>query len=163
LQLRREEFPDYVGRVLWLLERYGAELIKPGADDDLELLEEEGGGIGFELVGELAHSGASRTPRLEIRESLAPIGDGRYATQRYEYELLDANGDQRRAFHMHDPDWFARELYVLVHEHCEHPIGRIDCDHYAGTPVKDSYAGAVRLIAAWTAGPMDCASFDCLE
>lgn len=163
MQLRREEFPDYVGRVVWLLERYGAALIKPGADDDLELLEDEGGGIGFDLVGELPHSGPSGAPTVEIRESLAPVGDGRYATQRYEYELLDPDGDHRRAFHMHDPDWFARQLYVLVHEHCERPLGHLECDHYAGAPVKDSYAGVVRLIAAWTAGPAVCASFDCLD
>jgi hypothetical protein len=162
MRIRPSEVDAYPDVVVELLERYGVALIQPGIGERAEVVEDDAGRLSFELIGELP-STSGVTARVELREQLSPRHDGLYETSRYEYELVDPEGEQRRAFHMHDPDWFARELYVLVHEHCERPLGHVECDHYAGAPVKDSYAGVVRLIAAWTAGQIDCSSLDCLD
>lgn len=58
---------------------------------------------------------------------------------------------------------FARRFLVLVHEHCERPLGITDCDHYAGSPVKDSFEGGRKLIEACMARPIDWATLNCLE
>ena len=68
----------------------------------------------------------------------------------------------RRAFHLHDPEVFLRRFLVLVHEHCERPIGTSHCDHYAGLPMRDSREGIGRILAAWTDG-FDCHALTCLE
>lgn len=95
--------------------------------------------------------------RIELREALAPHGDGSTCqTSQYEYELIDVAGDFRRAFHFHDAEWFLREYVVAVHEHCDQPLKSATCTHYSGTPIKDSYAGATRLLDAWTEGPIHC-------
>ncbi len=163
MELRGDDCDAYAGRVATLLEQYGVVLTTPAPGEDLETRESPEGVIGFQLKGNLPSAGAESPATIELREALMPVGGDWYATQRYEYELLDHHGNHRRAFHMHDRDWFARELFVLVHEHCERPIGASGCEHYAGTPVKDSYSGVVRLIGAWTAGPIDCSSLECLD
>lgn len=163
MQLRRDQCDLYAGQVAALMERYGVLLTTPAPGEDLETYENADGAIAFELRGDLPSSRVDHPATIEVRETLVPAGGDSYVTQRYEYELLDPLGDHRRAFHMHDPDWFARELYVLVHEHCEHPVGRVECDHYAGPPVKDSFYGVVRLLKAWTDGAIGCASLDCLD
>jgi hypothetical protein len=64
---------------------------------------------------------------------------------------------------VHFPEWFRARHLVLVHEHCERPIGRVACEHYEGSPIKDGFAGVVALLDVWTAEPPDCASLRCLE
>ncbi len=65
---------------------------------------------------------------------------------------------------LHDADWFVRTYRVVVHEHCERPIGTTHCDHFAGTPVRDGYEALDRLMETWTHDdPVDCTSYACLE
>jgi len=159
---RYDECEDYLVKVAELMERYGVVLTKPAPGEDLELVEDDQGALSFELIGELPDVGTGRKATVEVREELAPLGDGTYRTSRYEYELIDPVGKYRRAFHLHDPEPFARRFLVVVHEHCERPLGRVDCEHYAGSPLKDSYAGVTKVLNAWTGGPIDCRTLICL-
>lgn len=159
--VKDQDADDYLADVAELLERFGVRLTQPASGDDLELIEDDAGVLSFELVGEIGDWASPA--RIELREALAPYGDGStYQTSQYGYELIDMAGDFRRGFHFHDADWFLREYLVAVHEHCEQPLGSATCAHYSGTPIKDSYAGARRLLDAWTAGPIDCATLPCL-
>ena len=82
----------------------------------------------------------------------------------YTYELIDHERDSRRALHLHNADWFVQTYRVVVHEHCERPIGTTHCDHFAGTPVRDGYEALDRLMETWTHDdPVDCTSYACLE
>ena len=58
--------------------------------------------------------------------------------------------------------WFERRYLVVVHEHCERPLGDAACDHYEGSPIRDGYAGVMVLIDAWTDEP-GCFELRCLE
>jgi hypothetical protein len=91
--------------------------------------------------------------------SLGAVGFERAA---YAYELLDPERDLRRAFHLHDPEWFMARFLVLTHEHCEQPIGHARCAHLHGQPVRDAYRGIELLMAAWL-DEVDCTSLPCLE
>jgi hypothetical protein len=158
----RAEIGDYVSRVALLLERSGVALHLP-EDGQLEASEwARDGSLGFELVGELA-ADRSQTSRIRVRERFEHIGPDDYERVGYEYELLDRELDLRRAFHLHDADWFARTFMVVVHEHCEHPIGQVTCPHYVGSPLKDAFAGVMALMAAWAEGRADCSGLRCLE
>ena len=158
-----DECEEYVANVAELMERHGIVLHKPAEGEDLELYEDDAGALSFELVGALPDGSQPSRATVEVREELRPVGGGRYQTSRYEYELIDGARDYRRAFHLHDPEWFEREFLVVVHEHCERPPGQPDCKHYVGTPIKDSYAGVATLMDAWSAAPADCAALTCLD
>ncbi|HEX7464973.1 MAG TPA: hypothetical protein VF382_08805 [Actinomycetota bacterium] len=157
-----EECEGYLAGVAQLMERCGVVFTKPAPDEDLELCENDAGFLSFELIGELPEGDWPGGATVEVREELGPIGDGRYRTSRYEYELIDRARDYRRAFHLHDPEWFEREFLVVVHEHCERPLNHVDCQHYAGAPIEDSYVGVMGLLDAWVAEPADCGSLTCL-
>ena len=101
--------------------------------------------------------------QIAVREELASTGDHAYETTAYAFELVDSVSDVRRSFHLHDPDWFARRFQVVVHEHCEHPIGRADCAHFEGHPVRDAFRGVMLLVEAWMGGATDCRGLRCLD
>ena len=92
-----------------------------------------------------------------------PAGPDVYARTRYEYELRDEARGYRRALHLHSPESFMRAYLVVVHEHCERPIGAKTCEHHEGSPVKDAFAGVGALIDAWTGDPPDCRRLRCLD
>lgn len=157
-----EECAEYLSRVAVLMERFGAALDLPeGAA--LELLEEDDGTLSFELMGSLPDGTRLGRSRLVIREGFRRISPDLYERARYEYELVEQVRDFRRAFHLHFPEWFERRFLVVVHEHCERPIGVIDCEHYAGQPIRDAFAGVTSLMDIWTAEPPDCKALKCLE
>lgn len=161
--VRPDECEGYLTKVAELMERYGVQLTKPAPGEDLELLEDDEGVLSFELIGQLPDVEGAGGANVEVREGLAPLGDGTYRTSTYEYELVDHVGTYRRAFHLHDPEWFGGRYLVVVHEHCERPLGRVDCEHYAGSPLKDSYAGLTRLVDTWSNGSTECGTLICLE
>lgn len=107
--------------------------------------------------------GASTPSVVEIRETWVEDGAGAFERAEYVYELIDRERDFRRGYHLHDRDWFERRFLVVVHEHCERPIGLSACDHYEGTPVRDAFAGILALIDAWTGDPPDCSTLRCLD
>ena len=100
---------------------------------------------------------------MELRETWIPDGSGALERVEYVYELLDHQRDFRQAHHLHDRDVFVRRFSVVVHEHCERPIGSVDRAHYEGSPIRDAFAGLVALVDAWTADPPECGDLRGLE
>lgn len=159
----QDEVAGYLAATANLLERYGVNLAFPSGSDAVELLEDSSGSLSFELLGNLPSSQDAARSEMAIREGFERLGPDHYERTRYEYELVDRARDYRRAFHMHFTDWFVERYLVVVHEHCERPIGRSPCEHYEGFPVRDAFAGIVKLVELWTDGPPDCAELRCLE
>lgn len=163
MQLSNEWVDDYASRLVALLERYGVVVSKPASSEPVEILEADDGSLSFELIGSLPDGREPPLSTLELRERFQPVAGDLFERDRYEYELLDRERGLRRAFHLHDPGWFERRYLVVVHEHCERPIGLAACAHYHGSPMRDGYAGIVRLIDAWTGEPPDCSLLVCLD
>lgn len=162
MQLASAAVDDYASRVAELLERYGVVLTKPAPGRPVEVLEADDGSLSFELIGSLPDGRVPALATLEVRERFRAIDAVRYERDGYEYELIDGEHDFRRAFHLHDPEWFEHRFLVLVHEHCERPLATSACDHYEGSPVRDGYAGVNALVDAWTGEP-DCSDLPCLQ
>ena len=156
-----EEIAEYVSGVAALLERFGATLRLPFGTD-LELLEDPSGQLSFELLGDLPDGADPARSEVALREAFHPVGVGLYERTLYEYELVDRERDYRRALHLHFPEWFHRRFLVVVHEHCERPVGHTECEHYEGSPIKDAYAGVVALMGIWTGPTPVCSELRCL-
>jgi hypothetical protein len=152
----------YVAQIAELLERYGVVLSSPGPGDPIEVLAADDGSLTFGLIGSLPDGRMPARSTLEVRERFRPVAMDRYQRDGYAYELIDRERDHRRAFHLHDAAWFQRHFLVVVHTHCEQPIGAIVCDHHEGTPLRDGFAGVTALMDAWT-GSVDCGGVRCLD
>ena len=161
MQLQRGALEDHVASVAELLERYGV-VLDLGPDDALELDETPSGTLTFELRGFLPDGRQPHHAVLEVREVWRAAGDA-FERSEYEYELLDHQRGYRRAFHLHDRDAFARRFDVVVHEHCEQPVGVARCEHHAGLPVRDPFAAVELLVGVWV-DPLvpDCGALQCL-
>jgi hypothetical protein len=153
----------YLAEATTLLEKYGVALRLPSESGALELLEDRAGNLSFELLGSLPDTLDAARSEIALREGFDRLGPDLYVRSRYEYELVDRERDYRRAFHMHFTEWFRERYLVVVHEHCERPIGRVACEHYEGSPVKDVFAGIAELVDVWTDAPPDCRVLRCLE
>lgn len=156
-----QELAEYLGTVAGLLERYGVVLRTP-IDEALTLLEDAEGRLSFELVGDLPEGPGAARSEIAVRELFLPIGFDLYDRHLYEYELIDYARDYRRAFHLHFPSWFEQKFLVVVHEHCERPVGHAACEHYEGSPIRDAYAGVRVLMDTWTGPTPDCSQLRCL-
>jgi len=154
---------DYLGSTALLLERYGV-VLDLGPDDALSLDESPQGSLSFALRAFLPDGHQPALGIVEVREIWRHIEGDTYERADYAYELLDRERDSRRAFHLHDADVFVRRFQVVVHEHCEHPIGHAPCAHVQGGPVRDAFEGVMRLVDAWI-DPVDrlCDGRLCLE
>lgn len=157
MRLTDDGLDTYLASVAGLLDRYGFDV----ADGALAIDQAPGArrlGVRARLPG-----GSSQAV-VELRETWVEAGAGTFERAEYVYELIDRERDFRRAWHLHDPGFFARHFRVLVHEHCERPIGTAFCDHYAGRPVRDAFAGVDLIVDAWT-DPIepDCGALHCLE
>ena len=158
-----DDIADYLARVAILLERNGVTLRVPDGTD-LELQEHNvTGNLSFELLGDLPDARTPSRSELVVAEKFERVGPDEYVRVAYAYELLDHERDYRRGFHLHDPEWFQREFLVVVHEHCEGPIGHGTCGHYEGPPIRDAYAGVMTLVDVWCADPPDCSQLRCLH
>lgn len=157
------EVVEYVVLVAQLLERYGVALRLPDGTDELEVLEDPAGDLSFELLGDLLDCLTPSRSEIVVRERFDRVGQAQYARTGYEYEILDREQGYRRSFHLHDPEWFQREFLVVVHEHCESPIGHVSCRHHEGSPIKNAYAGVEALMNVWTGPVSDCSRLTCLE
>ena len=162
MELSDPAVDDYASRLIDLLERWGVVLTKPAFGEPAEILEADDGSLTFELIGSLPDGRAPALATIAMRERFQAIADDRFERAGYEYELLDHERDFRRAFHLHDPEWFEHNYLVLVHEHCERPVKHVACAHYSGLPVHDGYAGVVTLFDAWTDDPPVCSKLRCL-
>jgi len=154
---------DYVARIAELLERYGAVLdLDPG--EPVELIESPSAGLSFAIRGFLPDGRQPPLSVLAVREKWRLAGTETYDRWEYEYELLDHEREFRRAFHLHDAEDFIRRFYVVVHEHCERPIGTAPCPHGEGSPIPDGYRGVEVLLDAWTDPTLpDGAAMTCIE
>jgi len=162
MRLAAPAVDDHASRIAELLERYGVVLSKPAPGEPVEVLEADDASLSFELIGSLPDGRAPALSTLEVRERFRTLDGELFERDGYEYELIDRERDSRRAFHLHDSEWFERRYLVVVHEHCEHPVGDTACGHYHGVPIRDGYAGVMALIAAWTSEP-GCSGLRCLD
>ena len=151
---------DHLVAVAELLERYGVALDLAG---ELEIEVATTGERTFELRGYLPDGRMSPRASVDLREKWIPDEMGALERAEYVYELLDHERGFRRAHHLHDRDVFVRRFSVAVHEHCERPIGSVECAHYEGSPIRDAFAGVVAVIDAWTGDPPECSDLRCLE
>jgi hypothetical protein len=161
LRLTDQGLDTYLAGVANLLDRYGLELDL--ADGDLAIEQTDAGARTFDLRGVLPDADVPTKAVVEIRETWLADGTGAFERAEYAYELLDVGRNFRRAFHLHFPDWFERHFLVVVHEHCERPIGEVGCGHYEGAPIRDAFAGVTAVIDAWMSDPPDCDALTCLE
>ncbi len=154
---------EYLANAADLLERFGVALdLRP--DEDLDLDESPSGSLSFELRGFLPDGRNPPRAVLEVREIWQPAPGNAFTRTEYEFELLDHERGFRRAFHLHDAEAFVRRFQVVVHEHCEGPIGSAPCAHMAGYPVRDVFRGVELLVDAWIDSQTpDCAVLPCLE
>lgn len=149
----------YLAGVTDLFDRYGA--VAPV--EDAFVRASPSGARWFEIRADLPGVGAPSST-VRVYEVWRPVDGNRFERSDYEYELLDRVRGFRRAFHLHDRQAFVRRFDVVVHEHCESPIGAATCDHYAGFPVRDAFAGLELLIDAWVDPERpDCDEMACLE
>jgi hypothetical protein len=158
-----EALEDYLGNTALLLERYGV-VLDLGPDDSVALDVSPKGSLSFALRGFLPDDHQPTQRIVEVREIWQPVGGDTYERSEYAYELVDRERDSRRAFHLHDADLFVRRFQVVVHEHCEQPIGHAPCAPVQGGPVRDSFEGVLRLVDAWI-DPVDrvCDGLQCLD
>ncbi|MBA3877081.1 MAG: hypothetical protein C0498_09130 [Anaerolinea sp.] len=159
----QDQIAAYLASAANLLGRYSVDLALPSDSDAVELLEDSNGNLSFELLGTLPGSQDVARSELAIREGFERLGPDQYERTRYEFELVDRGREYRCAFHMHFTEWFVERYQVVVHEHCERPVGRVACEHYEGSPIKDAFAGILKLIEVWTDAPPDCATLACLD
>ena len=159
MRLTDRGLDSHLAGIANLLDRYGVSL-DGGA---LTVEEATAGARTLDIRGFLPDGRRPSRAVLEIRETWLPAGPGVFERAEYVYELLDGERDFRRAFHLHDRDWFERHFLVVVHEHCERPIGTERCAHYEGTPVRDAFAGVFVLVDAWTTDSPECSSLRCLR
>jgi len=152
---------DHVAHVIELMERLGAVL---EAAEDTCIHELPNGVRWYALEASLPGADAAGASTLVVRERWHRVAGDLFERTEYEYELRDHQRDFRRAFHLHDPDWFVDRHQVVVHEHCERPIGVAPCAHIEGSPVRDAFAGVMRLIGIWTDPELpECAALPCLD
>lgn len=144
-----------------MLEKYGLVIDAPiQASTVIERRRDET--RAFEIRGFLPTVASSRSV-IEISEQWLTMGADLFERAAYRYELVDAERGYRRAFHRHNDAQFERHFGVVVHEHCESPIGHAPCPHFFGAPVRDGYRGIELLLKAWVADPPECAALPCLE
>jgi len=161
VRLSGSALEDYLADVVELLERYGALV-----DEDPQpfINASPSGTRWFELRAGLPDGRVPSRSAIGVREAWQPVAADAFERREYEYELLDRDRDYRRAFHLHDREVFARFFDVVVHEHCEQPIGTSTCDHYAGQPVGDAFAGVEALVGTWVdPNEPNCGALTCLD
>jgi hypothetical protein len=150
----------YVIDLVELLERYG--LVAEWVEEAAAIISRRrDGALVFEIRATLPTRAAIGSA-IEISELWFPSA-GLLERSGYRYELIDRERQHRRAFHRHDSAYFDRQFGVVVHEHCESPIGQVDCTHFFGPPVRDGFRAVELLMAAWVSDPLDCRTLPCLE
>ena len=159
MRLLVTDVPAYVADLVALVERCGVEVLGAGP---IEVVRTSAGAIAFAIAGRLPGGGTALPSTVEVREAYEPVDADTLERAAYAFELIDRERGFRRAFHQHDPEWFARTHLVVVHEHCERPIGVAPCAHLEGTPIRDGFAGIMALLDGWIMGPPDCSTLRCL-
>lgn len=153
----RTELRRYVGTLASILWNYGATFPVPILDTYPD------GELGFEILAELPGPLVPKAAVLELVEAWTPERRGQYRLSGYTYDFIEYPLGRRRAFHRHDPNYFAREFGVVVHEHCEEQLGEPTCRHYYGLPI-DAYEAIRRFLSSWgQAAPLGCAALPYMD
>jgi len=118
--------------------------------------------VGFAFTAELPGVDGPGSTTIAMAEIWERDGARGFRRREYAYDLVERSLGRRRAFHGHDPEWFAREFGVLVHEHCEERLGAPACPHYYGLPVDACEALHAFLVAWGQPGPLGCDRLRCL-
>jgi hypothetical protein len=162
VRLTSGELDDYVVDLAELAERYGITLnVSDGPSLAVET--EPDGAQRFNLSGFLPDGRQPPRSIVQIAEAWLPDAAGGYERSEYRYELIDHERGYRRAFHWHDESYFEHRFGVVVHEHCESPMGSAPCPHYFGAPVRDGYRAIELLISIWVGDPPHCLDLPYLE
>ena len=151
------EVRGHLGTLAAILWNYGATFAVPTLD------RYDSGEVGFSFSADLPGSETPKPAVIKLAEIWAPERPDDFSRREYEYDFIEYPLDRRRAFHGHDPDYFAREFGVLVHEHCEEHLGSPACDHYYGLPI--SGFEAIRQFASlWgQSTQLGCARLRCIS
>lgn len=151
------ELRGHLGTLSAILWNYGATFPVP------TLHRYDSGEVGFSFSADLPGSATPKPAVIKLAEIWAPGRPDDFSRREYEYDFIEYPRDRRRAFHGHDPDYFAREFGVLVHEHCEEHLGSPACDHYYGLPI--SGFEAIRQFASlWGRSTQPgCARLRCIS
>ncbi len=136
------ELRQHLATIAVILRRFGAQADEPTLD------EYENGDLYFSLTARLPGSSEAGSPTITLAEAWRASASADYERVEYAYDFVDTSAGRRRAFHGHDPDHFAREFRVLVHEHCELPTMSPAADHYFGLPV-DAYEAIEAFTRLW--------------
>ena len=149
------DLPGYVETVARRLGSTGADVAGP-------TIGYVAGGLaaGVSIAAALPGSGIPQNSEIRFVERWErPYLDQPWRLTEYAYDLLDHERDVRLALHLHHADWFVANFRVVVHEHCEKPIGVARCAHYAGRPVNGGLDALYRLLAVWMEDPPpDCSA-----
>ncbi len=152
LEIRR-----YLGTLAAILWNYGAMFPVPTLDAY------GGGELGFSLAARLPGLATPRPAEIRLAEIWKAAKPDGLIRAEYAYDFIEYPLARRRAFHGHDPDHFAREFGVLVHEHCEEHLGAAVCGHYFGLPVT-GFEAIRRFTAMWgQPGDLGCDALPCME
>lgn len=153
------DLPGYVASLAQRIATTGADIAAPR-------IEYGDGARSAQLYmdGDLPGSSIPPTSTIHLVERWSrSYVDQPWRLDEYAYDLIDHERDVRIAFHLHDADWFVNTYRVVVHEHCERPIGVSTCRHYAGTPIARGFEALDRLMSAWMSEAVeDCALRTCL-
>ena len=161
MRLSERDLEEYVLDIAGLAERYGI-VLEPGGNGETRIELGPAEERFFTMRGSMPNGRHPPPSVVEISERWASEGH-EYERTAYRYELIDHERDYRRAFHRHDDRYFERAFGVLVHEHCESPIGRVGCPHFFGPPVRDGFRAVELLMAVWVGEALDCDALPCLE
>jgi hypothetical protein len=152
------ELKNHLGTLAVILWNYGASFPVPALDQY-----EDTGNLGFSFMADLAGSDLPGPATIKLAEIWVPgRAPGDFDRTEYEYDFVEHPRHRRRAFHMTDRDYYAREYGVLVHEHCEEILGAPTCSHYYGLPVT-AYEAIDRFMSNWgQPGQLRCAQLRCM-
>lgn len=162
MRFASDRFDSHVASIAQQAERYGIVLDLPD-DGPVTVEVERTGDRRFDLVGFLPDGRQPALSTIRLTERWRRVAPDLFERHEYAYELLDHERDLRRAFHRHDDAAFVRTFGVVVHEHCESPIGQSACGHHHGRPVKDGFQAVELLMRVWIDEQPDCADLPCLE
>lgn len=147
----------HLGTLSAILWNHGASFAVPTLDSY------DGETVGFSFEVDLPGPASPRPAVIKLAEIWAPQGRlDDFRRREYAYDFIEHPLARRRAFHGHDPDHFAREFGVLVHEHCEERLGLPDCDQYYGLPIT-AHEAIRQFVSLWgQPGPIGCAALRCI-
>lgn len=153
----QQELQQYLGSLSAILWNFGAAFPVPTLDVF------DSGELGFAFDAVLPGADIPRPAVIRLSEIWQPTQPTGYRRLEYAYDFMEYPLDRRRAFHGHDPDHFAQEFGVLVHEHCEERLGKPMCRHYYGLPV-DGFEAISAFVRLWGQTlPLGCADLRCMD